>query len=119
MFVEPLTRKTPESVIEAFKKIFARTPLRPQRCQSDSGFIAGKFKKFLKDNDIIFNTTLNPDTKAGIVERSIRTLKNKIYKYLTYTNSFTFIDKLEDIVKSYNNGYHTTIKMAPSARQRP
>lgn len=116
MFVEPLKRKTPESVIAAFKKIFARTTLRPQRCQSDSGseFIAGKFKKFLKDNDIIFNTTLNPDTKAGCVERSIRTLKNKIYKYLTHVNSFTFIDKLDDIVKSYNHGYHSTIKMAPN-----
>lgn len=115
MFVEPLKRKTTESVIEAFKKILERSKIRPVRTQSDQGkeFTSGKFRKFMKDNGIIYNTTNNPDTKAAICERSIRSLKSRIFKYLTHTNSLTFIDKLDDFVKAYNSSYHSTIKMAP------
>lgn len=117
MFVEPLKNKTTDVVIEAFKKIFERTSLRPERIQSDSGgeFASAKFKKFMKGHGIIYNTTRNPDTKASICERSIRTLKGRIFKYLNHINSFRYIDKLDDFVKAYNNTYHRTIKMAPSA----
>ena len=44
-------------------------------------------------------------------ERFIRTLKNKIYKYMTSVSTNVYIDKLEDIVNKYNNSYHNTIKM--------
>ena len=46
-------------------------------------------------------------------ERFIRTLKNKIYKYLTSISKSVYIDKLDDIVNKYNNTYHKTIKMKP------
>lgn len=115
MFVEPLLRKTTEATIEGFRKILARAPYHPDRCQSDKGkeFDSNKFKKFMKDNGIIYNTTSNPDVKASCAERSIRTLKQKFFKYLTYADTFTFIDKLQDFVKAYNNTYHRTIKMKP------
>ena len=40
------------------------------------------FKKWLKDNDIEMYLT-NNEEKSVIVERVIRTLKNKTYKYIT------------------------------------
>ena len=43
----------------------------------------------------------------------IRTLKNKIYKYMTSISKNVYIDKLDDIVDEYNNTYHTTIKIKP------
>ena len=46
-------------------------------------------------------------------ERFIRTLKNKIYKYMTAISKNMFIDKLDDIVNKYINTYHSTIKMKP------
>ena len=46
-------------------------------------------------------------------ERFIRTLKSKIYKYMTSISKNVYIDKLDDIVDEYNNTYHTTIKMKP------
>lgn len=117
MFVEPLRQKTTEQVIEGFKNIFARTDRRPNRMQSDNGreFTSGLFKKFMKANHITYNSTNNPDIKASICERSIRTLKGRIYKYLTYHNTYTFIDRLQDFAKAYNDSYHRTIKMAPRA----
>ena len=48
-----------------------------------------------------------------IAERFIRTLKTKIYKYMTAISKNVYIDKLDDIVNEYNNTYHRTIKMKP------
>ena len=50
--------------------------------------------------------------KSVVAERFIRTLKSKIYKYMTSISKNVYIDKL-DIVDEYNNTYHTTIKMKP------
>ena len=51
--------------------------------------------------------------KSVLAERFIRTLKNKIYKYMTSTSKNVYIDKLDDIVSKYRNTYHRTIKMNP------
>ena len=48
--------------------------------------------------------SMHNEGKSVVAERFIRTLKNKIYKY---------IDKLDDIVNEYNNTYHRAIKMKP------
>ena len=55
----------------------------------------------------------NNERKSVIAERFIRTLKNKIYKYMTSISKNVYIDKLDDIVNEYNNTYHRTIKMKP------
>ena len=52
--------------------------------------------------------------KSVAAERFIRTLKNKIYKYMTSISKNVYIDKLDDIVDEYNNTYHRTIKMKPT-----
>ena len=46
-----------------------------------------------------------------VAERLIRTLKNKIHKYVTSISKNVYIGKLADIVYTYNNTYHSTIKM--------
>ena len=51
--------------------------------------------------------------KSVIAERFIRTLKNKISKYMTSISKNVYIDKLDDIVNKYNNTYHRTIRMKP------
>ena len=55
----------------------------------------------------------NNEGESVIAERFIRTLKNKIYKYMTSISKNVYTDKLDDIVKKYNNNYHTSIKMKP------
>ena len=51
--------------------------------------------------------------KSVIAERFIRTLKSKIYNYMTSVSKNVYIDKLDHIVNKYNNTYHSTIKMKP------
>ena len=51
--------------------------------------------------------------KSDFAERYIRTIKNKIYKYMTSISKSVYIDKLDDIVHKYNNKKQRTIKMKP------
>ena len=51
--------------------------------------------------------------KSVIAERSIRTLKNKIYKHMTAISKNVYVDLLDDIVNKYNDKVHRTIKMKP------
>ena len=55
----------------------------------------------------------NNEGKSVITERFVRTLKTKISKYMTAISKNVYIDKLDYIVKEYNNKYHTSIKMKP------
>ena len=62
-----------------------------------SEFYDNSFKKWLQDNDIIMYSTKN-EGKSVIAESFFRTLKNKIYKYMTSVSKNVYIDKLNDIV---------------------
>ena len=52
--------------------------------------------------------------KSVVAERFIRALKNKIHKYMTSISKNVYIDELDDIVNTYNNVYHSMIKMKPA-----
>ena len=68
--------------------------------------------KWLKDNDFKMYSTQN-EGKFVVAEIFIRTLKDKIYKWMTLISKNVYIDKLDDIVNEYNNTYHRTTKMKP------
>ena len=57
--------------------------------------------------------SIHNEGKSVVPERFIRTLKNKIYKYMTSISKSKYIDKLDDIVDEYNNTYHRIIKIKP------
>ena len=69
-------------------------------------------KSWLEKNDIEMYSTHN-EGKYVVAERFIRTIKNKIYKYMTSISKNVYIDKLDDIVNEENNTYHRTIEMKP------
>ena len=56
---------------------------------------------------------IHSEGKSVVAERFVRTLKNKIYKYMTSISKNVYIDKLDDIVNKYNNTYNRSIKMKP------
>ena len=77
-----------------------------------SEFYNRSMKSWLKKNNIEMYSTHN-EAKSVVIERFIRTLKNKIYKYMISISKNVYIDKLDHIVNKYNNTYHNTIKMKP------
>ena len=62
---------------------------------------------------MLFMYSTHNEGKSVVAERFIRTLKSKIYKYMTSISKNVYIDKLDNIVDKYNNTYHTTIKIKP------
>ena len=69
-------------------------------------------KSFLQNNNIEIYLAHN-EGKSVVAERFIRTLKNKIYKYMTSMSKRVYIDKLDDIVNKHNNTYHRVNKRKP------
>jgi hypothetical protein len=50
----------------------------------------------------------------ALLWRGLRTIRDKIQKYLTHYNTFRFIDDLLKYVTAYNNTVHTSKGMAPA-----
>ena len=69
-------------------------------------------KKWLRDNDIEIYSIHN-EGESVVPKIFIRTLKTKIYKYMTSISKSVYIDKLDDILNRYKNTYHRTIKIKP------
>ena len=106
--------KKGESIVKGFQSILKNSGRKPNKVWVDHGseFYNNKFKGFLKENDIEMYSTFN-EGKSVVAERFIKTLKNKIYKHMTYIGKNIYYDVLDDIVKKYNNSYHCSIKMKP------
>ena len=113
-WVVPLKDKKGISIVKAFQIILKQSSRKPNKIWVDKGseFYNAFFKKWLRDNDIVMYST-NNEGKSAVAERFIRTLKSKIFKYMTSISKNVYIDKLDDILNEYNNTYHTTIKMKP------
>ena len=114
-WVVPLKDKKGASIVIAFQNILKQSNRqKPNKIWVDKGseFYNASFKKWLQDKDTVMYST-NNEGKSVVAERFIRTLKNKIYKYITSISKNVYIDKLNDIVNEYNNTYHTTIKVKP------
>ena len=113
-WVVPLKDKKVISIVNAFQKILYKSGRKPNKIWVDKGieFQNNSFKKWFKDNDIEMYLIHN-EGKYAVAERFIKTLKTKIYKYMTSVSKNVYIDKLDAIVDEYNNAYHRTIKMKP------
>lgn len=115
-WVLALKDKSADSLLEAFKKILKMSGRKPEKIHADRGseFINRKFQTFLKQKNIGFYHT-NNETKASVVERFNRTFKQRMYRYFTWKGTLKFVDILQDLVDSYNNSYHRSIKRTPSS----
>ena len=109
-WVIPLKNKSSKSIVSVFSKIFEKR--KPANLQTDKGseFLNESAQKLFRDNSINFYTTENEDIKAAVVERFNRTLKTKMWKYFTFMGTHRYVDVLDDLVYSYNNSFHRTIK---------
>ena len=94
VWVVPLKDKKSISIVKAFQSILKQSNRKPNKIWVDKG---SYFKKWLRDNGLVIYSTHN-EGKSVVAERFIRTLKNKIYKYMTSISKKVYIDKLDDIV---------------------
>ena len=111
----PLKNKRGSTLVEALKSILNKSQQKPNKLQTDKGseFLNKTFQAYLKRKKIHFFVTQNEEVKAAIVERFNRTLKERLWRYFTSKNTLYYLDVLDDLVESYNNTYHTSIKRSP------
>ena len=68
--------------------------------------------KFFEDHNIkIYYTRLS--LKAVVIERFNRSLRELMMKFFVKSNNTVWYNILPELVKTYNNRYHHTIKMKP------
>lgn len=114
VFIEPIKNKQAIETSVAFKKVLD-SGNKPQYIYHDMGNeFKGAFLKLIKDNGIMDITNRADYHKPlGVVDRFCRTLKNIISKVQTERGNTKYIDKLQDIVKYYNNTKHRTLGHTP------
>ena len=98
-WIVSLKGKKGVNVTYAFQKILDDSNRKPSKIWVDRGseFYNSSFRKWLKDNDIE-TYSIHNEGKLVVAERFVRTLKTKIYKYMTAVSKNVYIDKLDDIV---------------------
>ena len=113
VWVKPLKNKTSKSIVKSLALLIMTH--RPVRIMSDRGseFMNADVNKMLE----AFGPKLYfaySENKASLVERVQRTLRQKIGRIFTKNDNNNWIDHIEDVVHTYNNSYHSSIKMPPA-----
>ena len=100
-------------MVKAFTSIF-REGRQLQRLQTDDGkeFYNSKVQTYLSKEKVHHFSTKG-DTKASVVERFNRTLKERLYRYFTAKNTLKYGEALQAVVRDYNRTPHSSIGMAP------
>lgn len=115
-YAQPIKDKTPKSMIKAFNLIFKEANAYPVFLYSDRGleYTSKEFTTFLKSKQIKLYHIYS-SVKSAFAERLIRTIFEKIYRYMTANNTYSFVDKLQDFITTYNNSYHRTLGTSPNS----
>ena len=106
-YLIPLKDKTGKSVASALKTIFKER--KPEKMWVDKG--KEFYNKDVKELIKLYST--ENEEKFSVVERWIRTMKEKMWNYFTDNNTNRYVDILPDLVEDYNNTRHSSIKMTP------
>nr|XP_027209341.1 uncharacterized protein LOC113802891 [Penaeus vannamei] len=115
MQVRPLKSKNKTEVASALKSVLNTEDAKGlTHLFTDAGreFVNNTVNGLLREHKMQWYTTHSKEIKASIAERHIRTLKERIYKYLTLKDTLRYIDVLPDIVLVYNERAHAGLKGA-------
>ena len=91
----PLKNKSAASLVAAFTQLLSNGG--PNTLQTDKGteFLNRSLQKLLKEHGVHHFATHNEETKSSIVERFNRTLKTRVWRYFTKTQSVRYVDVLQ------------------------
>ena len=116
LYAAPMKRKNKESSLHAFEKIFEKFDRYPVNIVTDDGkeFYNDPVQNFFMSYGINhYSTPTKTKTKASIVERVNRTLKEKLEKYFAKTKRRRWLDVLDQFVANYNRIPHRSIGIPP------
>lgn len=108
----PLKSKTGGEVTNALSKILVVRSPRSLQLDNGKEFYNSKFDALMTKYKINKYSTYST-TKACIVERFNRTLKENMYREFTARGSREWVSILPMLIYNYNNSKHRTINMTP------
>ena len=106
----PLKTKTVKEIKSCFQKIFIKREPKYIWSDQESSFFSKEMLKFFEDNNIKIYYT-HSHLKAVIIERFNNSLRELMMKEFVKNNNTVWYNILPDLIKTYNNRYHQTIKM--------
>ena len=98
-------------MLEKFKK--NALMINTITCDSGSEFTNERVREWFDKEEISLFYVVGDSHKLGIVNRFHRTLKDKLAKLFISTDSYNWIDHIDDIVKNYNNTVNRGIGYTP------
>ena len=108
----PIKSKTIKDIKPCFQKIFKERKPKHIWNDQESAFFSKEMQKFFEDNNVkIYHTYSN--LKAVFIERFNRSLRELMMKSFVKNNNTIWYNILPNLIKTYNNRYHHTIKMKP------
>ena len=108
----PLKSKTIKDIKPCFEKIFKQRKPKYIWSDQESAFFPKEMLKFFENSNVkIYHTYSN--LKAVIIERFNRSLRELMMKSFVKNNNTVWYNILHELIKTYNNRYHHTIKMKP------
>ena len=112
-WIEPLQNKKGETVAAAFEKIF-KSGREPRLLWTDKGkeFYNKNVNQLLSRKNIKLYSTENEE-KSSVAERFNRTIKQRMWKMFSVNNNTIYYDKIDELLKNYNNSFHRSVRMAP------
>ena len=115
LYVRPLKSKKGTEIVKALKEIFQEAGTIPRTIRSDRGseFTNSVVTEFLKEEGVGHSFTSNL-SQAAFIERCWKSLKKRMVKYMQDRNTKAYIGVLQDLVKGYNNTFHSAIGMTPN-----
>ena len=104
--------KDSQETVKAFSSMMTKRN-RPKKIWVDKGTeFAGAFKKFCVAEGILVYSTMS-ETKAAFAERTIRSLKNILYRYME-DFGYKYIHKLPQFITTLNSRINSSIDMRPN-----
>lgn len=112
-YAVPTKSKNGPEIAKALETILK--DVQPKYLQTDLGleFYNSHVKKVLdKKNVELFS--VYSEKKAALVERLIRTIKEKISRIFTRQGNYRWVEVLPRVMEAYNDSYHRGLKHIPS-----
>lgn len=115
LYTEPVKKKTAAETADAYRAILGRCKYKVYYAQcDDGGEFGGPFRSLLKSRGIRLFSSFNKATKAALAERSIKTLKRRLFMYMMSKKSYRWLDILQNITTAINNTKNRITKLKPA-----
>ena len=112
--VQPLASKGAAHVKDALVQVMKDLG-EPNKIQVDKGteFYNATVAALMKRKLVLLFSSENDDIKCSMAERLIKTFKTRIWRLFRLRLSTEYMDKLQDLVYSYNRSVHSAHGMRP------